>query len=184
MAVSSRPPAAPCRCWISNDLADLAGLPRDADLKPRIQAAIDNVLDMQNYSGDFGMWGAGYAADPFLSVYALDFLNAAKKKGYVVPDDAVRRGGNWLRQISTENNQTPLVRAYAFYVLAKAGQANLSDLRYFSDTRLAAMNTGLAPALTGAAAALMGDRSRAEAGFNKGAAWMFCSPHDPRLLHL
>ena len=150
-----------------NDLADLAGLPRDNDLRTRIQAAIDNVLDMQNYAGDFGMWHSGDEAEPFLSVYAMDFLNAAKKKGYVVPDDALRRGDNWLQQISTENNQAPLVRAYAFYVLAKAGQANLSDLRYFSDTKMSAMTSGLAPALTGAAASLMGDRSRAEAGFNK-----------------
>ena len=148
-----------------NDLADLAGLPRDAELKPRIQAAIDNVLDMQNFAGDFGMWHSGDEAEPFLSVYALDFLNAARKKGYVVPDDALRRGSSWLRTASTEDSQTPLVRAYAFYVLAKAGQANLSDLRYFSDTKMSAMTSGLAPALTGAAASLMGDRSRAEAGF-------------------
>ncbi|MBV9550220.1 MAG: alpha-2-macroglobulin family protein [Alphaproteobacteria bacterium] len=150
-----------------NDLADLAGLPRDQALKGRIQNAIDSVLDMQNVAGDFGMWGPGEDAEPFLSVYALDFLNAAKKKGYVVPDDALRRGANWLRQTSTEDSQTPLVRAYAFYVLARAGQANLSDLRYFSDTKMNSMTGGLAPALTGAAAALMGDRSRAEAGFNR-----------------
>ena len=80
-----------------NDLADLAGLPRDQALKPRLQAAIDSVLDMQNFSGNFGMWGPGSDAEPFLSVYAVDFLYAAKKKGYVVPDDALRRGANWLR---------------------------------------------------------------------------------------
>lgn len=150
-----------------NDLADLAGLPRDAALKGRVQNAIDSVLDMQNFAGDFGMWGPGDGAEPFLSVYALDFLTAAKKKGYVVPDDAWRRGAGWLRQVSTEDGQTPLVRAYAFYVLARQGQANLSDLRYFSDTKMSAMTNGLAPALSGAAAALMGDRSRAEAGFAK-----------------
>jgi hypothetical protein len=150
-----------------NDLADLAGLPRDAALKARVQAAIDDDLDMQNFAGDFGMWGPGDAAEPFLSVYALDFLTAAKKKGYVVPDDALRRGNNWLRTTAAEDSQTPLVRAYAFYVLAGQGQANLSDLRYFSDTKMNVMASGLAPALTGAAAALMGDRSRAEAGFNR-----------------
>jgi uncharacterized protein YfaS (alpha-2-macroglobulin family) len=150
-----------------NDLADLAGLPRDAALKDRIQKSVDNVLDMQNVGGDFGMWGPGDAAEPFLSVYALDFLYAARKHGYVVADDALRRGAGWLRQTSTEDSQTPLVRAYAFYVLARQGQANLSDLRYFSDTKMSAMASGLAPALSGAAAALMGDRSRAEAGFNR-----------------
>ena len=78
-----------------------------------------------------------------------------------------KTGRSRLRQAATEDGQTPLVRAYAFYVLAKGGQANLSDLRYFSDTKMSAMTSGLAPALSGAAAALMGDRSRAEAGFTK-----------------
>ncbi len=51
-----------------NDVADLAGLPRDQPaLRPRIQAAVDQVLDMQNYAGNFGMWGAGSDADSFLS---------------------------------------------------------------------------------------------------------------------
>ena len=37
-----------------------------------------------------------------------------------------------------------LTRAYAFYVLARNGQANVSDLRYFSDTKVAAMTSALA----------------------------------------
>jgi uncharacterized protein YfaS (alpha-2-macroglobulin family) len=150
-----------------NELSDLAGLPRDAALRTRLQDAIDLMLDMQNSDGDFGMWRAGSESDSFVSVYALDFLYAAKRKNYVVPDDALRRGGEWLRGIAAADGQPVLARAYAFYVLAKAGQANLSDLRYFSDTKTSAMTSGLAPALTGAAAALMGDRSRAEAGFNR-----------------
>ena len=166
-----------------NDLADLAGLPRDTALRGRLQNAIDLMLDMQNYGGDFGMWGPGGEAEPFLSVYALDFLFSAKRRNYVVPDDALRRGANWLRTVSTEDSQVPLTRAYAFYVLARAGQANLSDLRYFSDTKMNAMTLGLAPALSGAAAALLGDRSRAEAGFNKARAILVAAdpaayPHD------
>jgi len=150
-----------------NELSDLAGLPRDAALRGRLQDSIDLMLDMQNGEGDFGMWRAGSESDAFVSVYALDFLHAAKRRNYVVPDDALRRGSEWLRGMASAEGQPVLARAYAFYVLAKAGQANLSDLRYFSDTKINAMTSGLAPALTGAAAALMGDRARAEAGFNR-----------------
>ena len=150
-----------------NELADLAGLPRDAALRARLQEAIDLMLDMQNTDGDFGMWRAGSESDSFVSVYALDFLHAAKRRNYVVPDDALRRGGEWLRGMASAEGQPPLARAYAFYVLAREGQANLSDLRYFSDTRMSAMTSGLGPALIAAAAAQMGDRSRAEAGFNR-----------------
>jgi uncharacterized protein YfaS (alpha-2-macroglobulin family) len=149
-----------------NDMADLAGLPRDAALKDRIQAAIDQVLDMQNVGGDFGMWGPGSDAEPFLGVYAMDFLIQAKAKNYVVAGDALRRGTNWLRTVASGGGDD-LARAYAFYVLAASGQANISDLRYFSDTRVSKMNSALAAALTAAAAAEIGDRSRTEYGFNK-----------------
>ena len=165
-----------------NDMADLAGLPRDRALKDRIQAAIDQVLDMQNYGGDFGMWGPGSDAEPFLGVYAMDFLYQAKAKNYVVANDAMRRGTNWLRTVASGGGDD-LARAYAFYVLAGSGQANVSDLRYFSDTRVGKMRSALAAALTGAAAAEVGDRSRTEYGFNKARALLADAnpatyPHD------
>ncbi len=47
------------------------------------------------------------------------------------------------------------------------GQVNLSDLRYFIDTRGPEMNTAIGEALSAAAAAEAGDRSRATYGFNK-----------------
>ncbi len=53
-----------------------------------MQDAIDAVLDMQNFAGNFGMWAAGSDADPWISVFALDFLYQAKEKGYIVPNDA------------------------------------------------------------------------------------------------
>lgn len=150
-----------------NDLAGLAGLPKDQALHDRIQEAVNNVLDMQNYAGNFGMWGPGSDADPWVSVFALDFLNQAKPKGYVVPNEALRRGANWLKQTATSDSNDDAVRAYAFYVLAKMGQVNLSDLRYFSDTRGNEWNNAIAAALTGAAAAQAGDKSRANFAFNR-----------------
>lgn len=149
-----------------NDLADLVGYPKDQQLHARIQEAIDSILDMQNFAGNFGLWGPGDDADNFLSVYALDFLTQAKAKGYVVPNDAMRRGMGWLKTTASGDGND-LSRAYAFYVLAMNGQANVSDLRYFSDTKVAAMRSALAAALTGAAANQVGDRARATYGFNK-----------------
>src|SRR6202789_3992601 len=40
-----------------NDLARLAGLPTDQKLHARLQESVDTVLDMQNFAGNFGMWG-------------------------------------------------------------------------------------------------------------------------------
>ncbi|MBL6936936.1 MAG: alpha-2-macroglobulin family protein [Alphaproteobacteria bacterium] len=152
---------------VFNDLSDLAGLPRDQALHARVQDAVDTVLDMQNYAGNFGMWSAGNDADPWISVFALDFLYQAKDKGYVVPNDALKRGSAWLRTAAATDSNSDNTRAYAFYLLARTGQVNLSDLRYFADTRGPEMNTAIAEALTGAAAAQAGDRSRAAYGFGK-----------------
>ena len=150
-----------------NDMAVLAGITKDQALPQRLQDAADNVLDMQNYAGNFGMWGPGADADPWLSVFALDFLVQAKQKGYVVPNDALKRGASWLRQQSTSDSNDDAVRAYAFYVLAHMGQVNLSDLRYFSDTRGSEWSSAIAASLTGAAAAQAGDRSRANYAFGR-----------------
>jgi uncharacterized protein YfaS (alpha-2-macroglobulin family) len=152
---------------VFNDLADLAGLPRDQALHQREQEAVDAVLDMQNYAGNFGMWGPGPDAEPWISVFALDFLFQAKQKSYVVPNDALKRGGSWLKSTASSDSADDATRAYAFYVLAHIGQVNLSDLRYFSDTRGPEMKTAIASALTGAASAEVGDRSRAAYGFNR-----------------
>ncbi len=150
---------------VFNDLADLAGLPRDRALHDRVQEAVDAVLDMQNYAGNFGMWAPGTDAEPWISVFALDFLYQAKLKGYVVANDPLRRGTSWLKTTASSDSADDATRAYAFYLLARNGQVNLSDLRYFSDTRGPEMKTAIAAALTGAAAAEAGDRSRATAGF-------------------
>ena len=152
---------------VFNDLSDLAGLPRDAALRPRVQDAIDSVLDMQNFAGNFGMWAAGSDADPWISVFALDFLYQAKEKGYVVPNDALKRGSSWLRTAAATDSNSDNTRAYAFYLLSRTGQVNLSDLRYFSDTRGPEMNTAIGEALTAAAAAQAGDRARSAYGFGR-----------------
>ena len=152
---------------VFNDLSDLAGLPRDQALRPRVQDAIDAVLDMQNYAGNFGMWAPGSDADPWISVFALDFLYQAKDKGYVVPNDALKRGSSWLRTAAASDSNSDATRAYAFYLLARTGQVNLSDLRYFADTRGPEMGAAIGEALMGAAAASAGDRSRAAYGFGR-----------------
>ncbi|HTO39449.1 MAG TPA: hypothetical protein VL026_00625, partial [Rhizomicrobium sp.] len=77
------------------------------------------------------------------------------------------RGADWLRRTAASDSQGDNARAYAFYVLARLGQLNLSDLRYFSDTRGPQMKTAMAAALTGAAAADAGDQSRATLQFNR-----------------
>jgi hypothetical protein len=149
---------------VFNDLAPQAGI-RMQDFKPRIQTAVDSVLDMQATSGGFGLWGPSADTDRYISVFAMDFLYQAKARGFIVADEGLRRGARYLQETAASDSHDDNTRAYAFYVLARENKVNLSDLRYFTDTRALEMKTSLAPALAGAALSQVGDRARSRAIF-------------------
>ena len=159
-----------------------------------MQQAVDTILDRQDASGRFGLWRAGDGeSSPWLNVRAVDFLVHARDAGFDVPEAALRRGYTSLteaiRQIGADNGgayaQAPdVTRAYAAYVLARAGRAEIGELRRLHDgaqwsTQADAIvpasvywrNTGdsLAPPLSLAQLAggllLMGDHARAHSAF-------------------
>jgi len=106
-----------------------------------------------------------------------------------VPEEALTRAYTALQQVAKTDrwtavsyqmrayegpnsaDTTELLRrraaAYALYVLARAGQADLSDLRYFHDALLEATPSPLARAQIASALSIMGDNARAASGFNK-----------------
>ena len=158
----------------------------ERELRPRVQRAVNRLLDRQGPSGDFGLWRVSDRhASPWLGAYVADFLYRASAEGYSVPDEALERIYKSLGEISRVDSwypvgyQTQVVdgygdtrerlrrrsSAYALYVLARAGRADISDLRYFHDTLLDSTDSPLARAHIGAALALMGDRARAANAF-------------------
>ena len=126
-----------------NDPALLGSVPQDAGVKARVQTAIDTILDRADAAGEFGLWRAGDGeASPWPNVYALDFLVHARDAGFAVPDAALQRSYNWIRQtirqVDQENHgaytaSPDATRAYAAYVLARAGRADLGELRRAHD---------------------------------------------------
>ncbi|MFC2953885.1 alpha-2-macroglobulin [Marinicaulis aureus] len=159
-------------------------------VRPRVQKAVNELLNRQSPDGAFGLWRVGDRwASPWLGAYVTDFLYRAKNEGYAVPDEALDRAYESLADIArvdrwylasyqtsvpefANNNDTRefLKRrsaAYALYVLARAGRADLSDLRYFHDALLEGTPSPLARAHIGAALAMMGDRARAESAFKQ-----------------
>ena len=167
-------------------------LDRDPEraVRPRVQKAVNTLLNRQGPDGSFGLWRIGDRyANAWLGPYVTDFLYRAKAEGYGVPDEALELAYGSLQQIArldrwyaagyqtradeTEgsNDTTEHLRrrsaAYAMYVLARAGQADLSDLRYFHDALLADTPSPLARAHIGAALAMMGDRARAASAFEQ-----------------
>jgi len=152
-----------------DDVATSIGLATDAEVKDRVQKAIQGVLADQAASGSFGLWGPeGAGNDLWLDAYVTDFLTRASEKGYDVPDLAKTLAlDNLANRIAYANDFTSGGEdiAYSLYVLARTGRAAIGDLRYYADSKLEAFSTPLAKAQIGAAMALYGDRQRAARAF-------------------
>lgn len=156
--------------------------------RTQVQKAVNTVLNRQGADGAFGLWREGDRyASPWLGAYTTDFIYRAKEQGYAVPDEALERAYGALRAVSTgdrwriygydtdvyesryssDTNDKMMQRssAYALYVLAKAGKADVSRLRYLHDREADSIESPLALAHIGAGLAYMGDRARAVSAF-------------------
>jgi uncharacterized protein YfaS (alpha-2-macroglobulin family) len=150
-----------------NAVASRIGIAGDAELRKRVEAAIARVLEKQDSSGAFGIWGPS-DGDMWLTSFVSDFLTRAKEQGYAVPplpfSQALDRLANYIGY-AQDFEKGGEDRAYALYVLARNGRAPIGELRYYVDTKLDNFATPLAQAQLGAALAMMGERQRAERAF-------------------
>ena len=150
-----------------NDVARQIGIGADITLKVRVASAIERVLEMQDSSGAFGVWGPSNG-DLWLTSYVTDFLLRARENGHVVHAKALSLALDKLaNSVAVEQDFTKggENRAYALYVLARGGRAPVGELRYDIDARLDTFATALSQAQLGAALGLVGDRERAEKAF-------------------
>jgi uncharacterized protein YfaS (alpha-2-macroglobulin family) len=137
------------------------------DRAGRLQQAVGFVLDRQRYDGGFGLWSAEGDAEPWLSVYATEFLLRAKDAGAAIPAEAVKDALKFIADAADSGGDQPADladQAYRLYVLALAGQGRPGAARVLAG-RLDHLPTPLAKAQLGAALALAHDNARAEAAF-------------------
>lgn len=126
------------------------------DLRKNIRSVIDTLFDRQNPSGEIGQWerSDGRSLPDDLD-YLADFLIRAKAAGYDVPDD---RLGLLLDHIESEQLQSRPsygespdsdrqaaalnTRAYAAYVLARAGRLHPEGIRDLAASLIARQDAG------------------------------------------
>jgi uncharacterized protein YfaS (alpha-2-macroglobulin family) len=147
------------------------GLVTAPEAQSRIQSAIDRILTRQGRTGSFGLWSAG-GYDLWLDAYVTDVLTRAAGQGADVPDTALRMALDNLRNEVAQagdlyDNASGI--AYAMYVLARAGEAAIGDLRYYADTLAEKFDTPLSAAQLGGALAAYGEQARADAMFRQAA---------------
>jgi uncharacterized protein YfaS (alpha-2-macroglobulin family) len=149
-------------------------LPQADNIKGRVEDSITEILMSQSSNGGFGLWGPA-DGDMWLDAFVTDFLSRAKARGFAVPDLALRRA---LDNLRNQVNYHPdfdsggEALAYALMVLAREGAAAVGDLRYYADVKGDAFATPTAMAQLGAALASYGDQPRADAMFRRAAAAM------------
>ncbi|SLN11813.1 hypothetical protein TRL7639_00095 [Falsiruegeria litorea R37] len=154
-----------------SSVAQATGLGSGAKISAQIDAAISRVLTRQASNGAFGLWRAE-SGDFWLDAYVSDFLSRARAEGFVIPDRAFAQAMDNLRN---RINYAPDFDfggedvAYALMVLAREGAASMGDLRYYADVKAEAFATPLAVAQLGAALAMYGDQTRADALFARSA---------------
>ena len=152
-------------------MAERAGLGAPKDLDRKISAAIEKVLSRQAGNGAFGLWRA-QSGEFWLDAYVTDFLWRAQQSGHSVHHRALSQAMDNLRNrisYAPDFDEGGEDLAYALLVLARAGAANMGDLRYYADTKGDAFATPLAAAQIGAALAAYGDPARADQMFSRAA---------------
>jgi uncharacterized protein YfaS (alpha-2-macroglobulin family) len=140
------------------------------DVRAYVTAGIWRLLSMQQSSGGFSYWRYSPEPDLWTSTYATHFLVEAKKAGYDVPEDCLKRALGALRanlemnRADTELNAYEFqlrydIRAYGCYVLAIAGEPE-----YAWQTRMLEMKDKIsyyARLLNASALLLQGEPKRA-----------------------
>ncbi|EAQ01663.1 PAN domain protein [Pseudooceanicola batsensis HTCC2597] len=155
-----------------SSVAEAMGLAGPAQIDARIDQSIERILTRQAPNGAFGLWRA-QAGDFWLDAYVTDFLSRARAEGHEVNPlafrtalDNLRNRINYAPDFDADTDGGGEDIAYALMVLAREGAANMGDLRYYADVKGEDFATPLASAQLGAALAMYGDQTRADAMFS------------------
>jgi len=122
-------------------------LPAPEELEKAVARDIERLQGLQNFDGGFPVWVRGRESKPYYTIHVVHALQRAKLKGFDVPDNLLRSGFNYLRDIEFfypswygENTRNSL-SAYALYVRQLAGDVDtLKARKLFSETGVDVLN--------------------------------------------
>ena len=131
----------------------------DPELRGRIQDAVRRVLSRQRSDGSFGLWSARDREDPWVSAYALDFLDRARAAGFEVDASALRRSrlyASHLLRSSRMSVEEAEAAAYGLAALARSNLVEPGSVRHFVNTYVDRVGSGLGRAQLALAASSFG----------------------------
>lgn len=133
-----------------------------------IQDTTFDLMARQDAVGAFGLWSRHSPGERWLSAFVAETLLRAHDAGMTVPESGLDALLSWLGgelRWLAEAPEADAARAYALYVLARAGRGDLPELRYLYEQRWSALPTDLARAQVAAALMHLGDGARGRTGF-------------------
>jgi uncharacterized protein YfaS (alpha-2-macroglobulin family) len=104
----------------------------EADLKKFSEAGIKRILSFQTTAGGLSYWPGGTEPHAFATAFGLTALIEGKKRGYDVPDESLKRMGDYLELRLRDGNITESIphggmadadtRAYFVMTLGRLGR--------------------------------------------------------------
>ena len=115
-----------------------------------VLSGLRRITGMQLYNGGFSMWPGGDEPQAWMSLYAAHFLVEATAAGYPVDTEALaqalRFAGETGREAKLDTADGQKLAAYALFVQAKAGRADIGAMDNLRDAHgkgMAAESKGL-----------------------------------------
>ena len=103
----------------------------EKELPKQVEDGLTRLYAFQHEDGGWGWWEAD-ESQPYETAYVLYGLVQAKKAGYQVDENALKRAIKFLRQPMVDTNDYDL-KVYIAYVLAEAGQGDAALARALMD---------------------------------------------------
>lgn len=157
------------------------------EVEPLVQAGVDRILSMQQHHGGFAWWPRGRREYDFGTVQAAQFLTAAKARGLVVDEAALRKAYERVRH-HVGNAAAPVrLRCLGLWVLAQAQlptEPFAAFLRDQAEAREARLHVALALLGRGKAAELRRYLQHREPGPQTAPARALASPIRVQALQL
>ena len=102
----------------------------ETKLPQQVGVALQRIYARQKYDGGWGWWVTD-DSNPFLTAYVLFGLVQADRAGFTVDEEVMERAGRFLQDslVQPKDVRYPWqanTQAFIFYVLAEAGQGELS----------------------------------------------------------
>lgn len=107
-----------------------------AKVDKNINAGINRLTSFQTYSGGFSYWPGGKKASAWGTNYAGHFMIEAKNRGYHVPAHLLDNWVKFQRSQVVSGKYSLLMRTYMVYLLALAGNPEMSAMNQLKEEHL------------------------------------------------